>query len=188
MIVSQIMKNNPKHFDNVAIIHAKYNTLINFNLREYRFDCQMNLNNCYGNISTEYFSQRIEMYPQMIPMIYIFKYLLKENKINVYYKGGFSSFLLYCLLIHFFNLKSQVFENMEVENSIFEDIINFLEYYCRYFDSDTKEMVFHDGGSFLRNKLMEDSSLKIFNLNPKSWTCHNRSFDFDKLKKLFSRK
>lgn len=128
------LKSNEINYDNIEIIkHAKV-PLIKF--RDAICNCEIDL--CFneegGIADLEFVKETVDHNPEMRFVYLVFKFFLRQRKLNNTYHGGVGSFLLFALVCHFMlSFKAQKTRN-DFGNTLGFYVLGFLEYFGEQFD------------------------------------------------------
>lgn len=168
IMACQLLKQNPRYFDQIEVIASAKVPLVRLILREFRFRVDISFNVLDGFWGTEFMTKGLAVYPKIEVMLYLLKALIKRHKLNCVFKRGISCFVLFCLLRHFFD--SREVEKKDHENCFYELLVGFLRYYGTVFDANKHRLVFRDVGSRVEPKVDCQLGLEIINSTELPWT------------------
>jgi non-canonical poly(A) RNA polymerase PAPD5/7 len=151
---SKIVKKSPDVFTNVEILKNARVPIIKFTEAETGVDFDICFNEEGGLLNIDEFMQAFEIHPEIKYLMFIFKVVLRQRRLNNSFTGGIGSFLLFCMVLAFLRefKRRKINEGgiNALKNCTLTDyLLKFLYFYGIEFDYQRREILMTNGGKIV---------------------------------------
>jgi non-canonical poly(A) RNA polymerase PAPD5/7 len=147
----KVVMRHPDIFTNVEILRNARVPLIKFTEVQSSIEFDITFNEEGGLININAMKEAMVVHPEMKFLMFIFKFVLRQRRMNNSFTGGIGSFLLFCMILAFLrHFKKRKIEEKGIrglENvSLAEFLLKFMQFYGSEFDYVRKEITMTHGG------------------------------------------
>jgi non-canonical poly(A) RNA polymerase PAPD5/7 len=184
---TKVVMQNPDIFSQVEILKNARIPVIKFIDADSKIQFDIIFNEKGGLTNIDEVKQALKVHPEMKYLVFLFKLMLRQRRMNNSFTGGVGSFLLFCMILTFLRefKKRKVYEqglhSLEYI-SLAEYVLKFMQFYGVEFDFHRREILMTNGGRIVEKDRPAPNLGLISPMNPE----HNIGNQAFKLRDVFS--